>query len=123
MKRLYLSIILLALLTAGGILSTVYIVHENDLLQSLCADIRAEALRGEDTSDEVEALCDEWERHCKIMAFIENASNLANVTAEVARLPALSQTNSPDLIQQTDAVSAQCAMLAERQFPHLRSVM
>jgi len=122
-KRLYLSIFLLALLTAGSIFSAAYIGRENDRLQKLCADIREEVLRGEDTSEEVEALCDEWERHCKIMAFIENAANISAVTAEVARLPALSQTNSPDLIQQVDAVSAQCALLAERQYPHIRSVL
>ena len=57
------------------------------------------------------------------MAFIENAANISAVTAEVARLPALSQTNSPDLIQQVDAVSAQFALLAERQYPHIRSVL
>lgn len=123
MTRLYISIFLLLTLLAGGIGSVVYIEAADDKIQYLGEQIRAEAARGEDTAQEVAELCDFWERHRTVMAYIENSGNIASISAEISRLPALAAENSPDLIQQVDSVCAQCALLSERQFPYIRSML
>ena len=123
MKRLYISIIMLVTVFACGMGSVVYIRNANERIQYLGGLIRSEAIRGGDCTDEVADLCRCWEDHCRIMAFIENSGNVAAISAEVSRLPALAESRSPDLIQQVDAVCAQCSLAAQRQYPHWRSVL
>lgn len=123
MKRLYISIFLLLTLLAGGIASVVYIEAADDRIQYLGGQIKEEAARGEDTTREVAELCEFWERHRGVLTYIENSGNIASISAEISRLPALAEDNSPDLIQQVDSVCAQCALLSERQFPYVRSLL
>lgn len=123
MKRLYISIFLLLLVLAGGISSVVYIEAADDRIQYLGEQIKAEAARGEDTTQEVAELCEFWERHRMVMAYIENSGSIASISAEISRLPALAEENSPDLVQQVDSVCVQCALLSERQFPYIHSML
>lgn len=123
MNRLYISIFLLLAVVAGGIASVVYIETADDKIQYLGKQIKEEAAQGEDTTQEVAELCEFWERHRMVMAFIENSGNIASISAEVSRLPALAAESSPDLIQQVDSVCVQCALLSERQFPYIRSML
>ena len=123
MNRLYISIFLLIVVLAGGIGSVVYIEAADDRIQYLGKQIKEEAARGEDTTEEVAELCEFWEHHRMVMAYIENSGNIASISAEISRLPALAEENSPDLVQQVDSVCVQCALLSERQFPYIRSML
>lgn len=123
MKRLYISIALLLAVLSGGIWSAVYIERSNDKIQYLGEQIREEALRDEDASNEIAELCAFWEKHSRVLAFIENTGGISSVSAEMSRLPALADAGSPDLVQQIDVVCAQCDLLAERHQLHLRSLL
>lgn len=123
MKRQIISMILLALALCAGTASALYIRAADRRIQYLCDAIREEALRGEDTSEEVEALCAYWEKCCGVLAYIENSGNVANITAEISRLPAMTADDTVVLLQQTDAVSTQCRLMTERHLPYPRSIM
>ncbi|MBQ8965468.1 DUF4363 family protein [Ruminococcus sp.] len=123
MKRLYISIVLLLTVLAGGIASSLYIESADDDIQRLGEDIRQAAARGEDTSDEAAKLCQYWESYSRVLSCIENSSAITAITAEMSRLPALAADSSPDLVPQLDAVLAQCRTLSARQWPHLYSLL
>lgn len=123
MKRLMISVVLLAVLLASGVFSAVYVKDANERIQILCRHIREEAVSGENTADDIGQLCSFWDEHCRVLAFVENSSNVAAVSAEISRLPALAQADPNELIEQIDSICEQCRLLAERQLPHIRSLL
>ncbi|ADU23423.1 DUF4363 family protein [Ruminococcus albus] len=123
MKRLVISILLLTLILAAGISSAVYVNSFDKSIQLLCSKIRAEAVMGEDTVNDTAKLCSMWGSHSKVLAFIDNSSNVTAVSAEISKLPALAETGSEDLIVQIDNVSELCRRLSERQILHIRSLL
>ena len=123
MKRLYISIIMLAAVISGGIASVVYIEHADDRIQYLGAQIREEYSRGEDVTDDVAKLCRFWEEHYLVMCFIDNSNDISPISAEISRLPELAKQRSEDLIPQVDCVCYLSGKLNDKQFPYIHSVL
>ena len=123
MKRLWVSVMLLAAAVCTGACTAVYIHHASRHMLQLCGNICDEARQGGDTEDEVRELCEYWDSCCEVLAFVENSGCVISITAEVARLPAMTKGDTSELIQQTDSIRAQCGMLAKRQLPHICSIL
>ena len=123
MKRLCISIALLITVIAGGVWSSYYIRQADMRIQQLGSQIREKALCGEGAAEDIDALCTLWEKHCRVLAFIENTNSIADISGEMSRLPALADADPPELVRQIDVICALCDLLSERQQPHLRSVL
>lgn len=123
MKRLYISIFMLAAVISGGIASVVYIEHADDRIQQLGTQIKEEYDRGEDVTDDVRKLCEFWEEHYIVMSFIDNSNDISPIYAEVSRLPEMADTRSNDLKQQVDCICYLSAKLNDKQYPYLHSIL
>lgn len=123
MKRLYISIFLLAAVITGGVSSVVYIEHADDRIQQLGAKIKTGYDRGEDVTDDAQKLCDFWEEHYIVMSFIDNSNDISPIYTEVSRLPEMAATGSNDLKQQVDCICYLSAKLNDKQFPYIHSIL
>lgn len=123
MKRLLISLTLLTSILAAGILSAAYTRNANTRIQSLCAEIREQALADADPSAAITELCTCWQEHCKILSFLENFNSVSAISSEMSRLPALATGAPSDLVEQIDFISEQCRLLSRRHLPSLHSLL
>lgn len=123
MKRLYISITLMALMAALGLYNMFTVKSSVDSLLTRADEIRLAVESGGDTL----ALCEEfavsWQSLEDELTLIDCAGCFNDLAAEIGKLPAYARSGSEELLPELDLICRRLEGLYARQCPALANLL
>lgn len=122
MKRLYVSIAILALIAIISGFSVYTIKRCNEHLDELVQSTEQAYYGGGDVKKALGKLEDYWEKYYLAMTYITAEPTMPDMSRAVKKLPELYEAGSDDFLAELKSISDWAQLLYDTQFPDLSSI-
>ena len=122
MKRLWISIVILAVTVVMCTASVMIIKHSNEVLFEHIHSTEEAYRQGGDAKKELGELMEYWERHYVTLTFLTGSTAMEDIERTAARLPYLLEAGSDDFLAELKGLESWAQLVYDRSVPDLTSI-